>query len=250
MNPDAPQPPAKRPPAGGTAQRRWRGAIGPGDLQALTQACLCDDLPAARAVCAGLQRRGTSVRELLSDLVTPVARHLGELWGSDECDFVHVTISSALLRRLVLEIAPEPGLDEPADPDALRIMLVSVPGSQHTLGLLVLSRYFRLAGWAVWSAPTITMSELRNQAERTWFDVVGLSIGSSRHTAALAESVATVRAHSVNPEVRVIAGGPALLDDDTLGAAAGADGAALDAEGAVRLAQALVERVRGAGVAA
>ena len=42
MNPDAPQPPAKPPPAGGTAQRRWRGAIGPGDLQALTQACLCE----------------------------------------------------------------------------------------------------------------------------------------------------------------------------------------------------------------
>ena len=250
MNPDAPHPPAKPPPAGVGAVRRLRGAVGPDDLQALTQACLSDDLPAARAVCAGLQRRGASVRELLSDLVTPVARHLGELWGTDHCDFVHVTISSTLLRRLVLEIAPDPGLDAPADADALRIMLVPVPGSQHTLGLLVLSRYFRLAGWAVWSSPTITPAELREQAAQTWFDVVGLSIGSSRHAAALAESVAAVRAHSVNPEVRVLAGGPALLDDDTLGAAAGADGAALDAEGAVRLAQALVERVRGAGVAA
>jgi methylmalonyl-CoA mutase cobalamin-binding subunit len=248
MNPDVPHPPAKPPPTGNAALRPIRGTIGPGDLQALTQACLRDDLPAARAVCAGLQRRGTSVRELLSELVTPVARHLGELWGADECDFVHVTISSALLRRLVLEIAPDPDLDAPADPDALRIMLVSVPGSQHTLGLLVLSRYFQLAGWAVWCSPTITLSELREQAAGTWFDVVGLSIGSSRHAPMLAEAVAAVRAHSVNPEVRVIAGGPALLDDDMLGTAAGADGAALDAEGAVRLAKALAERVRGAGV--
>jgi methylmalonyl-CoA mutase cobalamin-binding subunit len=248
MNQDASHPPAKPPPAGEISPRRLRRAIGPGELQALTQACLRDDLHGARAVCTGLRGRGASVRELLSDLVTPVARHLGELWDADDCDFVHVAISISLLRRLVLEIAPDPSPDVPADADALRIMLVPVPGSQHTLGLLVLSRYFQLAGWAVWCSPTITLSELREQAAGTWFDVVGLSIGSSRHAPMLAEAVAAVRAHSVNPEVRVIAGGPALLDDDMLGTAAGADGAALDAEGAVRLAKALAERVRGAGV--
>jgi methanogenic corrinoid protein MtbC1 len=45
--------------------------------------------------------------------------------------------------------------------------------------------------------------------------------------------------------VRVIVGGPALLDDDMLGQSAGADGAALDAEGAVRIARVLVDKVRG-----
>jgi methanogenic corrinoid protein MtbC1 len=61
----------------------------------------------------------------------------------------------------------------------------------------------------------------------------------------LADAVATVRVSSVNPDVRVIVGGPALLDDDTLGQSAGADGAALDAEGAVRIARVLVDKVRG-----
>lgn len=253
MNPAAPSPPSPSPPAGHPGpdpHRGPRGRIAPADLQVLTQATLQDDLAAARALCLRLTARGVPVRVLLADLVTPVARHLGELWGDDACDFVHVTIATSLLRRLVLEIAPLPDADAPADADALRIMLVPVPGSQHTLGLLVLSRCFQLAGWAVWSSPCATLAEVRDQAGRVWFDAVGFSIGSSLHAPVLADAISTVRASSVNPDVRLIVGGPALLDDDTLGQAAGADGAAMDADGAVRIARALVEKARAGALVA
>jgi methanogenic corrinoid protein MtbC1 len=66
----------------------------------------------------------------------------------------------------------------------------------------------------------------------------------------LADAIAAVRASSVNPDVRLIVGGPALLDDDTLGQAAGADGAAMDADGAVRIARALVEKARAGALVA
>lgn len=254
MNPAAPPSPLpSRPPFRSPVSHTGTGSragILPADLQALTQATLQDDLDAARRLCLRLSERGVPVRVLLADLVTPVARHLGELWGDDACDFVHVTIATALLRRLVLEIAPQPDADAPADADALRIMLVPVPGSQHTLGLLVLSRCFQLAGWAVWSSSAATLAEVREQAGRVWFDAVGFSIGSSLHAPVLADAIAAVRASSVNPDVRLIVGGPALLDDDTLGQAAGADGAAMDADGAVRIARALVERARAGALVA
>lgn len=244
MNPAAPSSPSPRHPATGP-DSGLRERIGSADLQALTQATLQDDLDAARALCTRLKRQGVPVRALLADLVTPVARHLGDLWGGDACDFVHVTIATSLLRQLVLEIAPPPDSDAPADPDALRIMLAPVPGSQHTLGLLVLSRYFQLAGWAVWSTPCATLAEVRDHASQVWFDAIGLSIGSRLHAPMLADTISALRASSVNPDVRLIVGGPALLDDDTLGQSAGADGAALDAEGAVRIARVLVDKVRG-----
>lgn len=251
MNPAAPSFPAPSPRRSAIGlDTGLRGRIGPADLQALTQATLQDDLDAARALCMRLKGQGVPVRALLADLVTPVARHLGDLWGGDACDFVHVTIATSLLRRLVLEIAPPPDSDAPADPDALRVMLVPVPGSQHTLGLLVLSRYFQLAGWAVWSTPCATLAEVQDQAGQVWFDAVGFSIGSSLHAPVLANAISAVRASSVNPDVRLIVGGPALLDDDTLGQSAGADGAALDAEGAVRIARVLVDKVRGNALAA
>ena len=253
MYPAAPSPPSPSPPrqtSFAAPGHRPPGRVVPADLQALTLATLHDDLEAARTLCVRLAAEGVPVRVLLADLVTPVARHLGELWGDDTCDFVHVTIATALLRRLVLEIAPPPDPDVPADADALRIMLVPVPGSQHTLGLLVLSRCFQLAGWAVWSSPCATLAEVREQAGRVWFDAVGFSIGSSLHAPILADAVAAVRASSVNPDVRLIVGGPALLDDDTLGQTAGADGAAMDADGAVRIARALVEKVRGSALVA
>jgi methanogenic corrinoid protein MtbC1 len=248
MIPDAPAPSST--PAGGKVGRAPGQCTVPGDLQALTRACLADDLVEARALCSRLGAQGVSVRSLLIDLVTPVARHLGELWSDDACDFVQVTVATALLRELVLDIAPEPEANAPADAEALRIMLAPVPGSQHTLGLLVLSRCFALAGWAVWSNPCATLAELREQTSRVWFDAVGFSIGSQLHATGLAEAITAVRASSVNPDVQLIVGGPALLDDDELGQRVGADGAALDADSALRLARALVAKARSEALAA
>jgi len=249
MNPAAPHPPSpplrRRGPAYGPQRQ-----VVPADQQALIRATLEDDLESALALCVRLSGQGVPLRVLLADLVTPVARRLGELWSDDACDFVHVTIATSLLRRLVLAIAPLPDAGAPADADALRIMLVPVPGSQHTLGLLVLSCSFQLAGWAVWSSPAATLAEVREQVGKVWFDAVGFSIGSSLHAPVLADAIAAVRSSSVNPDVRLIVGGPALLDDDTLGQAAGADGSAMDADGAVQIARALVEKARCSALAA
>lgn len=214
--------------------------IGTADLRALASASLADDLPAGQALCVALQARGVSVRDILIDLVTPVARHLGELWIEDECDFVHVTVASDLLKRLVLLLSDELEV-RPIDHDtAPQILLLPVPGSQHTLGLLIVAAFFRQARWDVTTVPQVSMEELRVMAGVSDFDIVGLSVGSAAQEPALARAVALLRSSCNSPGVPVMLGGPAVLADPDLAGRVGADASAADAEEALRIASELL----------
>jgi methanogenic corrinoid protein MtbC1 len=217
--------------------------ISAADLRVLTTASLADDLAAGRALCGALRARGVSVRDILIHLVTPVARHLGELWIEDECDFVHVTVASDLLKRLVLQLSDD--LDvHPIDHDtAPQILLLPVPGSQHTLGLLIVAAFFRQARWEVTTVPQLSMDELPVLAGVSDFDVVGFSVGSAAHEPALARAVTLLRSTCSNPDVPVMLGGPAVLADPDLAGRVGADACAADAEEALRIAGELLREL-------
>ena len=213
------------------------------DLRALTTASLADDLPAGRALCVALRARGVSVRDILADLVTPVARHLGELWIEDECDFVHVTVASDVLKRLVLLLSDDLEV-HPIDHDtAPQILLLPVPGSQHTLGLLIVAAFFRQARWDVTTVPQLTMDELPVLAGVSDFDIVGFSVGSGAQEPMLTRAVALLRSSCSTPDVPVLLGGPAVLADPHLAARVGADASAADAEEALRIAVELLREL-------
>jgi methanogenic corrinoid protein MtbC1 len=227
----------------GARPRPQLAGISLADLRALTAASLADDLPASQALCLGLQARGASVRDILADLVTPVARHLGELWIEDECDFVHVTVACDLLKRLVLTLADDLQVDDIKGEAAPRILLVPVPGSQHTLGLVIVAAFFRQAQWDVTTVPQLTMDELRDLLGADGFDIVGFSVGSAVHEPALARAVALLRNSSGHPEVPVLVGGPAVLTDPGMAERVGADASAIDAEEALRIAGELLREL-------
>jgi methanogenic corrinoid protein MtbC1 len=217
--------------------------IGAADLRALASASLADDLPAGQALCVALQARGVSVRDILLDLVTPVARHLGELWIEDECDFVHVTVASDLLKRLVLLLSDELEV-RPIDHDtAPQILLLPVPGSQHTLGLLIVAAFFRQARWDVTTVPQLSMEELHVLAGVSDFDIVGFSVGSAAQEPALTRAVALLRSSCHSPGVPVMLGGPAVAADPDLAGRVGADASVADAEEALRIASELLREL-------
>ena len=218
-------------------------SIGPADLRALTAASLADDLPAGQALCLDLQSRGASIRDILTDLVTPVARHLGELWIDDDCDFVHVTVATDLLKRLVLTLADDLEVEAVDVDTAPQILLVPVPGSQHTLGLVIVAAFFRQAQWDVTTVPQLTMDELRDLLCSDGFDVVGFSVGSAAHEPALARAIALVRSSGANPGVPVLIGGAAVRDDPGLAARVGADASSADAQEALRIATRLLREL-------
>lgn len=71
------------------------------EIDALAHIVLGDDLEAAAIYVTIMRDRGLSMETLYVELLEPTARHLGEMWDRDECDFVDVTIGVGRLQKLL-----------------------------------------------------------------------------------------------------------------------------------------------------
>jgi methanogenic corrinoid protein MtbC1 len=208
------------------------------DVVAFTELLLVDDTGGLDAYVAEVRTRGVDIAQVCLELISPAARRLGVLWECDACDFAQVTLGLWRLQNLVFELSPElpaSWTDRPAGPR--RALIAGVPGTQHTLGLLMVSEFFRRAGWDVWSDPSASLAELDGAVRGEWFDVIGLSIGSDVHVDSLTSVILGLRQASLNPSAGVMVGGPVVLLRPELVSAVGADFTARDANHAVEQAE-------------
>ena len=83
-----------------------------------------------------LRADGVPQGTIYLDVLARAARRLGEMWDADLCDFTQVTIGLWRLQRPMYELSPAVQDDAQRGVQIHRAMLVPVPGSQHTLGLL------------------------------------------------------------------------------------------------------------------
>ncbi len=211
-----------------------------GDVEALARFAIADDSVGCRECVHALQEAGIGIERLCLELLGPAARRLGDLWQRDECDFVQVTNGLWRIELLMLDL----GSDRPVEPVREepvphRVMLVKARGEDHSLGLRMVSEFFRRAGWTVWFEPGASHDTLIETVHDTPFDVIGLSLGRVDHAAALADLVAELRAASMNAQVKVMVGGPTLGMHPELIARIGADFTAADAREAVERAEGL-----------
>jgi MerR family transcriptional regulator, light-induced transcriptional regulator len=205
---------------------------------ALLADVLSDDPTAALARVEALRDAGESPPALLLDLVTPVARRLGEMWTADACSFVDVTVGLWRLQQVVgaLGLPPHEAFASPRR----RVLLAAAPGEQHTLGLLVVAEFFRRAGWDVESLVGGGAEALLDRLAAEPFAVVGLTAGSSPRLGAVAALVRSLRQASLNRQLVVLLGGPAFLAHPELARELGADATAADGPTAVQRAESLV----------
>jgi hypothetical protein len=121
----------------------------PADVLSLVGIVLKDELTGALDFVRTLLARGTTLEEIYLDLLTPAARHLGSLWDEDLCDFTDVTLGLWRLHQVLADLGPsfEQGTSlHPAgvqNDQTHRALLLPLPGSQHTFGLLMVADFFR-----------------------------------------------------------------------------------------------------------
>lgn len=199
---------------------------------------------AARRFIDQLMRQHVPLEDIFLKLITPAARHLGAHWEQDTKDFALVTLGLMHLHTVAHEIAygDEDSLHDEAD--ARRILLACAPGSQHFLGLTMVSQFFRRDGWRVVVEVTATEAMLERAIADEWFDAVGISVGHTEQVPRMRPLVARLRSASRNPHVCVVLGGPALLKANTTAQALGADGLSVDAGHGVQMTAALVQAQR------
>src|ERR1700712_4456396 len=159
----------------------------------------------ARIFIERLASSGATPASLYLGIVTRAAQRLGELWDEDRCDFSQVTISLGRLQQIVRALSPgfqAGSVNQSAIADT--VLLLPVPGEQHTLGLVILAEFFRREGWHISGGPLSCSHDPAGFVRDAWVDVVGFSIGSIRHLEKLASCIRMIRKASRNRDIGVM----------------------------------------------
>ncbi len=192
----------------------------------------------------GLLDQGYALEVLYLDLFAPAARRLGAMWEADLCNFADVTIGLGRLQQVMHSYSDAFRGDLDGYRSDRRALLIAAPGEQHTLGVFMVSEFFRKAGWEVWGEPPTNRKAISEIAAAEWFDVIGISVGSASRLPEVTTAIDEICKVSLNRDVRVLVGGPMFVAAPELVLQVGAHAMAIDAREAVLTAEALIaERV-------
>ena len=219
-------------------------AISRSEVVDFTHALLAQKISEANDIVREICERGAPIQAIYLELLTPSARYLGELWEADTCNFSEVTLCLWRIQTMLYDLSPAFQSDASARASAQterRILIANLPGYQHTLGVSVLSEFFRRDGWVTLTIPSPQPREIHDSLSMDWFDVLALSASTDREIEDLAKIIKAARKTSRNPRLAVMVGGALFLRHPEFVRVVGADGSAEDATSALALAANLVQ---------
>jgi MerR family transcriptional regulator, light-induced transcriptional regulator len=205
-----------------------RGAAQSEDITEFARLVMAHDVAVATSFIQAMLARGLLLEQIYLDLLAPAARLLGEWWEEDLRDFTEVTSGLCRMHQLLHEFAPAFMGEAELVHDGHRVLLVPMPGEQHTFGLIMVGEFFRRAGWDVWDMYPGSAKDLQALAHSQWFSVIGVSLSCETRIEELPLIIRGIRAASRNPAVGVMVGGMPFIGRLDLVAAVGADCSASD----------------------
>jgi len=181
-----------------------------------------------------MQKSGHSLISLYVNLIPASTRRLQELWESDENSFTEVTLALGRAQNLIHQLSPifvnQSNLSEFKG----NALLINVPGSQHTLGILMLGEFFKLAGWNTTVEIEISNDELKDRIRLQACDLVAISVSTEAKWDTMESLLQEIKSISKNKEVLTMVGGPLFDYKPELISACSADVCALTAEEAIK----------------
>lgn len=214
--------------------------------QLLAKTCLSSPSQEIESFVLNMIRQGLGVETVFLQTIPSAARLFHQWWTQDEIDFVAVTQACYRLQELVYKLSAEFVLSGPqcGGLSDYAVLLVNTPQSQHSLGLLILSQYFKRYGWQVVGDTTWREPDMVIAVQSGSIDLLGLSVSDEKQLGYLKKLIASLRKKSLNPDLLVMVGGPLLATHDHLAPWLGADFSCLQADQAQLMAIQRVEQVR------
>lgn len=224
-----------------SAQRQFPEPPYTGDISEFVHLLLEHPIDVATRYVTVLMDDGAQLKNIYLDLLAPSARHLGEMWESDECNFAQVTVGVARMHQLLHMFSPCFCAHQSPDPNNDHsALIVPMPGEQHTFGHLMVVEFFRSEGWTVWSGSPDTEDEILQLISEQAFSIIGVSVSADRHLDRLKPLLHNMRRRSMGDDVKILLGGRAFSECDRDPKEFGADGFASDGEEAVQVANSLI----------
>ena len=180
-----------------------------------------------------LHTEARSQSGLYASVFEPSARCLGDLWSSDDCSEVDVTLGMCRLQTALRHA----NFGQPA-PMALRaqpgvVLVAPQPGELHMLGSVLDAELLLQAGWSTHCEYPATDQALQDMLAETWFDALDLSMSLAfahgDRLARMAQTITQARHASRNPRLRVVVGGRVFSEQSDAGRRVGADASSASA---------------------
>lgn len=192
--------------AGATRLHDLHGDIAPDQIERLALACLSKQED-VRLVVESWIRAGCDLEEIYLQGLCKAARLMGDWWCSDRLDFATMTIACYRLHQLMFDLSPTFLANASIKTNGLSALLAATTGSHHTMGVLMLSEFFRREGWSVTREVPETHKDLLRVVETEWFDLVGLSVNHDQTVEEVRGMILQIRQACPNERLQVMVGG-------------------------------------------
>jgi methanogenic corrinoid protein MtbC1 len=158
------------------------------------------------------QVQAHGLRSFIHNVMAPATQAVGEAWSSGHLAIHEEHLYTELMKSLVRQSLAE--YQQEGD-DAPRVMLTTVPGERHSLGLLMVEALLRLGGADVLAfGPEMPFRDIKEAAVAHKVDVIGLSFSASFKSDDAVVMLTGLR-QMIDPGVRIWVGG-AAFDDNAL----------------------------------
>jgi len=205
------------------------------DLERFARLVMSADHGEAFRFVESLMERSILLESILLDLMAPAARHMNALWAADTCSFVDVTLGLTRIQQILRQCRQ---LADPVMDDSQfkgNVVLVPVPGEQHTFGLRIIEELLMRDGWSVSSNLRASFDDIVHMVSTNFYDVIGLSMSRERLLEPLQSVIKLIRHHSQNRYIRILVGGAVFEEHPDLSRQIDCDAVVLDARQAVEI---------------
>lgn len=206
----------------------------------LAQLLLTAEPQAAFAMVDKLRAEGRTVTQLCASLFEPAARALGDLWQSDDCSELDVTLGLGEMQVALRRVSSERSAFDAAQPPLsvpCAVLVAPSPREPHLLGSVIASEMFWRAGWDVSCEFPDSDAALSQVVHERWFDVLDLSLSPAftreHRLPAMAQSIRAAREGSLNPALVVTVDGRMFHDHPQASVDVGADAGSASARDVV-----------------
>jgi methanogenic corrinoid protein MtbC1 len=154
----------------------------------------------------GQQLQALGLRAFIHQVVVPANQRVGEAWSQGDLEVYEEHLYTELIKNLVRQSMLN-GTTQYSRP---RVMLTTLPGELHSLGLLMVEALLRLGGAEVISfGIEMPFRDIREAAESHAVDVIGLSFSGNFKTDDAIAMLSGLR-QMIDPKVSVWVGGGAF----------------------------------------
>ncbi len=177
------------------------------EIDQITQLLLSTKEDAFELAITFLKTHGASINYIVLDLIPAIARRLGKQWEEDTLSFAEVSIGVNKLERAIHKLDYLFQVTQLEKRRNQSILIAVFPGSQHSLGTLILSNFFIHSGWNVYHPDNTSLKSISQKLESKNHDAIAISISCDDQLQQLPNIISTLREKSKNPKIMVLIGG-------------------------------------------